>query len=175
MLLQIFKESHILDANNNIQIANPTYMLLNIFTFSSPEKTPQYKKNIIGHFQHPRIHCTGRVKYGSTRKMTAQRRPLALKFSTIFLLEFATKSVNERDRNTHKQREICVCHFLIEQSQHRRIFCCKLNALDVLVEFPTKSTSNPSSLGISMINNIYHCLAAIYSRHFHFSFSTFCI
>ena len=27
MFLQIFKESHILDANNNIQIANPTYMV----------------------------------------------------------------------------------------------------------------------------------------------------
>ena len=41
-------------------------MLLNIFTFSSSEKTPQYKKKILGHSQHPRIHCTGRVKYSST-------------------------------------------------------------------------------------------------------------
>jgi len=66
MFLQVFKESHILDTNNNIQIANPTYMVLNIFTFSSSEQTPQYKKKSIGHFQHPRIHCTGRVRYGST-------------------------------------------------------------------------------------------------------------
>ena len=147
-------------------------MLLNIFAFSSSEKTPQYKKKIIGHSQHPRIHCTGRVKYSSTSPptpkkknkevwlysgITDQRRPLTLKFSTIFLLEFATKSVNERDRHTHKQRKICVCvTLLIEQSQHRRIFCSKLNALDALVEIPTKSIGNPSSLGISMINNIYH-------------------
>ena len=85
-------------------------MLLNIFTFSSSEKTPQYKKKIFGHSQHPRIHCTGRVKYGSTFSspplfysgIIDQRQPLALKFSTIFLLEFATKGVNERDRHTHK-------------------------------------------------------------------------
>ena len=72
---------------------------------------------IIGHSQHPRIHCTGRVKYSSTFRppgekeeeevwlysgITDQRRPLTLKFSTIFLLEFATKSVNEGDRHTHK-------------------------------------------------------------------------
>ena len=145
-------------------------MVLNIFTFSSSEKS-QYKKENFWSFPAPKdpLYRKSQVQLyfpppaGEKEEeevwlysgITDQRRPLTLKFSTIFLLEFATKSVNERDRHTHKQREICVCvTLLIEQSQHRRIFCSKLNALDALVEFPTKSISNPWSLGISM--NIYH-------------------
>ena len=44
---------------------NHIYGVLNIFTFSSSEQSPQYKRKIIGHFQHLRIHCTRWVKYGS--------------------------------------------------------------------------------------------------------------
>ena len=78
--------------------------MLNIFTFSSSEQTPQYKRKLLV------ISSTK----GSTVQdeevwlylgITDQCRPQALKFP----LEFVTKSVNERDRNTRMEKEICVC------------------------------------------------------------------
>ena len=45
--------------------------------------------------------------------ITDQCRPQALKFSISFPLEFVAKSVNERDRNTHIERERDVCVTLL--------------------------------------------------------------
>ena len=79
MFLQIFKESQILDTNNNIQIANPTYMLCWTYShFLHLNKLLNIRKLlVISSTQGPTVQDESSVallfysqkkkKYGSTR------------------------------------------------------------------------------------------------------------
>lgn len=107
---------------------------------------------------------------------TAQYWSQALKLSIKLPLEFAAISVNERHRQRGRQTKVCVNRITYRMESVTAAFLLvNLTALDGLLEFPTEPSDNSSSLGMSMEDDINHCVAAAYCRHSDFSLSTFCI
>ena len=135
MFLQIFKKSQILDTNNNIQIANPTYMLCWTYShFLHLNKLLNIRKlSVISSTQGPTVQDESSVAllFSSQKKKKKKKRSMALLgayWSILtpssevqhfrFPLEFAAKCVNERE-GTHTNREICVSVYVSLYLQNR--------------------------------------------------------
>ena len=132
MFLQIFKKSQILDTNNNIQIADATYMvcwtyshflhlnkLLNIWKLlvisSTQGSTIQDESSMA------LLFSSHQIKKGSTA-LLGNYWSILTPSSEVqhfrFPLEFAAKCVNERE-GTHTNREICVSVYVSLYLQNR--------------------------------------------------------